>query len=132
MSGGQHSWQKIFYVVLAGVFATSLFCLVYFSISGGHITDFMEPQNLFPLSLNSPPSAVLDGNCGGNLEKKQYNASWRILHDKERNHMYIASSGVHKGVHKRSLSQRTDLELETGRPIKKMIGKLGKKRTSRL
>ncbi len=114
MSGGQHSWQKSFYAVLAAVFAINVFCLLYFSISGSLITDFIEPQNLFTLSLNSPPSAVLDGSCGGNLEKKQLNANWRILHDKERNHLSIASNGVHTEVHKRSISQRMDLELERG------------------
>ena len=124
MSGGQHSWQKSFYAVLAAVFATNVFCSLYFSISGSLITDFIEPQNLFTLSLNSPPSAVLDGSCGGNLEKKQLTANWRILHDKERNHLSIASNGVHTEVHKRSISQRMDLQLERG-PIKSQLCKLG-------
>ena len=124
MSGGQHSWQKLFYVVLAAVFFTNLFCLLYFAISGNHITDFIEPQNLFSLSLNSPPSAVLDGNCGGNIEKEQFNANWRIMHDKERDHLYIESSGVYKEVHKRSFREQMTIEMEKG-PMKSMLGKLG-------
>ena len=124
MSGGQHSWQKLFYVVLAAVFCTNLFCLLYFAISGNHITDFIEPQNLFSLSLNSPPSAVLDGNCGGNIEKEQFNANWRIMHDKERDHLYIESSGVYKEVHKRSFREQMTMEMEKG-PMKSMLGKLG-------
>ena len=128
MSGGQHPWQKIFYVVLAAVFVTNVFCLAYFAINGSHITDFIEPQNLFSLSLNSPPSAVLDGSCGGNLEKKQFKANWRITHDKERNHLYIESSGVHKEVHKRSISQGMDMELERGRIKMMMLGKFGGER----
>ena len=124
MSGGQHSWQKLFYVVLAAVFSTNVFCLLYFAISGKHITDFIEPQNLFSLSLNSPPSAVLEGNCGGNIEKQQFNANWRIMHDKERDHLYIESSGVYKEVHKRSFREQMTIEMEKG-PMKSMLGKLG-------
>lgn len=131
MSGGQHSWQKIFYVVLVAVFVTNVFCLLYFAIGGSHITDFIEPQNLFSLSLNSPPSAVLDGRCGGGPEKEQYKASWRIMHDKERDHLYIESSGVRQKGHKRSFSRQMDIEMEKGW-MKSMLGKIGVKRTSRL
>ena len=131
MSGGQHSWQKIFYVVLVAVFVTNVFCLMYFAISGSHITDFIEPQNLFSLSINSPPAAVLDGSCGGGLEKEQFSASWHIMHDTEREHLYIESRGVQKEVHKRSSSQQKYLEMEKG-PINSTLGKLGGKRMSRL
>ena len=86
------------------------------------MTDFIEPQNLFSLSLNSPPSAVLDGKCGGGLDKEQYNASWRIMHDKERDHLYIESNGVRKEVHKRGFSQQMDFEMEKG-PMRSMLGK---------
>ena len=131
MSGGQHPWQGIFYVVLAVVFSTNVFCLVYFAISGSHVTDFIEPQNLFSLSLNSPPSAVLDGSCGGSLEKEQFSASWRIRHDKERQHLYIESSGVQKEVRRRSFWQQKTFEMKTG-PMSNAFGKIGGKRTSRL
>lgn len=126
MSGGQHPWQKLFYVVLAAVFFTNVFCLLYFAISGKHITDFVEPQNLFSLSLNSPPSAVLEGNCGGNMEKEQFNAKWRIMHDKERDHLYIENRGVGKAVHKRSIREQMTIEMEKGRMNSVgMLGKLG-------
>ena len=132
MSGGQHSWQKIFYVVLVAVFVTNVFCLMYFAINGSHITDFLEPQNLFSLSVNSPPSAVLDGSCGGGLGKEQFSASWHIMHDKEREHLYIESRGVQMEVRKRSSSQQKYLQMEKG-PINSTLGgKLGGKRMSRL
>ena len=130
-SGGNKRWQGIFYIVLAVVFVTNVFCLIYFSISGSHLTDFMEPQNLFPLSLNSPPSAVLDGSCGGSLEKEQFTASWRIMHDKERQHLYFESKGVRKEARKRSLSRQTDFEMERS-PIESAFRELGRKRMSRL
>ena len=111
MSGGQHRWQRIFYIVLVTVFIANVFCLVYFIISGRYVTDFFEPQNLFSLSLNSPPSEVLDGNCGGNLEKEQFNASWRIIYDKQREHLSIESRGVQKKVHKGSFWQQKNFEM---------------------
>ena len=131
MSGGQHPWQGIFYVVLVVVFATNVICLGYFVISGSHLTDFMEPQNMFPLSLNSPPSAVVDGSCGGSLTKEQFSAIWRIVHDSEREHLYIESrDGIPKKARKRGYSRQTDFEMKS--PMEVMYSELGRKRTSRL
>ena len=131
MSGGQHAWQGMFYVVLVVVFVTNVLCLVYFAVSGSHLTDFMEPQNMFPLSLNSPPSEVVDGSCGGSLDKDQFRASWRIMHDCEREHLYIESrNSMPKQAHKRSYSRQTDVEMKS--PTGSMYSELRRKRTSRL
>ena len=86
---------------------------------------------MFPLSLNSPPSVVVDGSCGGNLDKEQFRAVWRIMHDREREHLYIESrNDVPKQAHKWSYSQQTDFEMKG--PIERMYKELGRKRTSRL
>ena len=131
MSGGQHPWQGVFYIVLLVVFVTNVICLGYFVISGSHLTDFMEPQNMFPLSLNSPPSAVVDGSCGGSLTKEQFGAVWRIVHDSEREHLYIESKdGMPKKGRKRGYSRQTDFEMKS--PMEVMYSELGRKRTSRL
>ena len=91
----------------------------------------MEPQNLFPLSLNSPPSAALDGSCGGSIEKEQMKARWRIMHDKERDHLYFESRGsVRKEERKRSFTQQTKFEMES--PVGSAFRELGRKRMSRL
>ena len=88
----------------------------------------MEPQNLFPLSLNSPRSAALDGSCGGSIEKEQLKARWRIMHDKERDHLYFESRGsVRKEERKR---QQTNFEMES--PMGNAFRELGRKRMSRL
>ena len=130
-SGSNKRWHGIFYVVLAVVFVTNFLCLMYFGISGGHVTDFMEPQNLFPLSLNSPPSATLDGSCGGSLEKEQLNARWRIMHDEERDHLYFKSRGsVRKEERKSRRTQQTNFEMKS--PIESAFRELGRKRMSRL
>ena len=88
-SGGTQRWQGIFYIVLFLTFATNVVCLVYFAIRHGLVTDFIEPQNLFSLSLNSPPSQALDGACGGGPEKEQLLMNWHIKLDHEREHFYI-------------------------------------------
>ena len=131
MSGGRYAWQGIFYIVLVIVFVTNIFCLIYFITSGSHLTDFMELQNMFPLSLNSPPSAVVAGSCGGSLEKEQFRAIWRIGHDSGRNHLYIESrDGVQRKAHKRSYSQQTEFEMKS--PMERMYSELGRKKISRL
>lgn len=131
-SGGDRRWQGILYIVLVVVFVTNVFCLVYFGISGSHLVDFMEPQNMFPLSLNSPPSAVLDGSCRGSLGKEQFSAIWHIVHDKERQHFYIESRGsVQNEARKRSFWRQTNFEMERS-PIESAFRELGWKRTSRL
>ena len=131
MSGGQHPWQRMFYVVLGVVFVTNVFCLVYFIISGSHLTDYMEPQYMFPLALNSPPSAVFDGCCGGDLHKKHFKATWRIMHDSEREHLYIESrNAVPKQSRKGRYSEQTDVEMKSA--VGSMYAELNRKKTSRL
>ncbi|KAL9006295.1 MAG: hypothetical protein Q9188_000952 [Gyalolechia gomerana] len=88
-SGGTQNWQGIFYVVLFLTFATNVFCLVYFLLHHGLVTDFIERQNLFSLSLNSPPSGALEGACGSGPEGEQLIMNWHIKMDQEREHFYI-------------------------------------------
>lgn len=92
-SGGTQKWQGIFYLVLLLVFFTNLFCLVYFLIHRGLVTDYIEPQNLFALAVNSPPSRVLEGSCGGGPEGTQLDTNWHIRLDMARDHFFIESAG---------------------------------------
>ena len=87
-SGGNQPWQKIFYVVLILVFITNIVCLVSLFLQHGQVTDFMEPQNLFVLSINSPPSHRIAGSCGGGPEKSHFAVNWMIKVD-EGDHVYI-------------------------------------------
>ncbi len=66
-SGGTQDWQGLFYVVLVAVFLLSCFSLVYLLWTFcllGRVTDYTEPQNLFALAINSPPSSSMSGTCG--------------------------------------------------------------------
>lgn len=93
-SGPQEAWQDIFYLVLVSVFLLSLACVVYFSYVlhiGGIVSDFIEPQNLFALALNSPGSAHLAGSCGAGPEGTQMLARWYVRVD-EHEHVFVADA----------------------------------------
>ena len=53
------------------------------------MTDFTEPQNMFCLTMNSPPSAKLDGSCGCGPDKEELKALWHIAVDEDRGHVFI-------------------------------------------
>ncbi|KAH0366105.1 hypothetical protein KCU65_g5582, partial [Aureobasidium melanogenum] len=67
-----------FYAVLAATFLLDLFCLGYFVLQNGLITDFTEPFNLFALAINSPPSAMMAGSSSTGPSKDQIREKWFI------------------------------------------------------
>ena len=80
-SGGTQHWQGIFYVILAAVFIMNLLCLVYLLVyyrADGQVTDFTEPQNLFSLAINSPPSYTMSGTCGAGPEGAILAKRWKV------------------------------------------------------
>jgi len=131
-SGGAQPWQSVFYIVLALVCAMNIFCLVYFFIRGGLVTDFIEPQNLFSLAINSPPSGHLAGSCGGGPEKDQLKVNWFINVDDD--HVFIENSRAPSASDWRSkISRPSQLQFEAeGSPVASMYAKLSSKRTSLL
>ncbi|KAH7090439.1 hypothetical protein FB567DRAFT_291625 [Paraphoma chrysanthemicola] len=87
-SGGIESPAAIAWViVLVLVFLMNVFVLGYFLIHRGLVTDFSEPPNLFALAVNSPPSHVLAGSCGGGPEGRQYEVNWFVNH--EGSHLFM-------------------------------------------
>lgn len=88
-SSHSFDWQKMFYVVLALVFAMNVFCLVYLLLGSGMVTDYTDPQNLFALAVNSPPSAQLGGCCGGVHGSKPLLVPWRVGYSKSANHYFF-------------------------------------------
>lgn len=77
-SGYVQNWQASFYIVLILVFAINAFCLVYFCLCRGLVTDFTEPQNLFAIAVNSPGSSALQGSCGTGPEGRDLGIPWRV------------------------------------------------------
>lgn len=91
-SGHVNDWQSVFYVVLVLVFAINLFCLIYFTLRSGLVTDFTEPQNLFALAVNSPPSAQVKGSCGGGPGRLDLEVPWRIAMARKTNHYFFSEA----------------------------------------
>ncbi|KAH6987245.1 hypothetical protein EDB80DRAFT_589845 [Ilyonectria destructans] len=98
-SGHIDTWQNLFYVILVLVFAINLLCLGWFIVRSGLVTDFTEPQNIFALAINSPPSAQFNGSCGGGPEKKHLEVPWRVAYAHSANHFFFeeANSGLPSG-----------------------------------
>ncbi|KEQ63714.1 uncharacterized protein M437DRAFT_74296 [Aureobasidium melanogenum CBS 110374] len=67
-----------FYVVLFAIFIINVLCLIYFISQNGLVTDFSEPLNLFSLAVNSPPSDLMAGACGGGPRGEQYKGRWFV------------------------------------------------------
>ncbi|KAI4723474.1 hypothetical protein E4T48_00104 [Aureobasidium sp. EXF-10727] len=67
-----------FFVVLFAVFVINIICLVYFVSQNGLVTDFSEPLNLFSLAVNSPPSDLMAGACGGGPRGEQFRGRWFV------------------------------------------------------
>ncbi|KAL6713673.1 hypothetical protein ACLMJK_009138 [Lecanora helva] len=133
-SGGTQHWQSIFYIVLAAVFLINLLCLAYFITHTGLVTDFMEPQNLFALSLNSPPSQVLEGTCGGGPMPKHYSSTWHIGMNRHE-HFYIESPDDPLTRRRRNFTNPINadegFELETAKsPVADMYNRISKKRST--
>jgi hypothetical protein len=95
-SGLTQRWQGMFYVVLLLVFVTNVFCLIYFFLFSGLVTDYTETQNLFALAVNSPPSNQLHGSCGAGPKGEQLNVDWHVKADDQSGHFFIKESGAGK------------------------------------
>ncbi|KZL68008.1 MCM2/3/5 family protein [Colletotrichum tofieldiae] len=88
-SGHVAEWQKAFYLVLVLVVVINVVCLAYFLARSGLVTDFTEPQNLFALAVNSPPSEQLKGSCGGGPVKRDLVVPWRVAYASAANHYFF-------------------------------------------
>jgi hypothetical protein len=126
-SGALQRWQGIFYIVLILVFATNVFCLVYFFLRSGLVTDYTEPANLFAIAVNSPPSERLSGSCGAGPERRQLNVPFHVRQEEGSNHFFIKEGDETGGGEfelRRRRSDRQDLKSMTS------YSKLSSKRRS--
>ncbi|KAG5936685.1 hypothetical protein E4U53_000169 [Claviceps sorghi] len=125
-SGHVSGWQTIFYLVLSAVFIMSLFCFVsiLYMLRSGFVTDYTEPQNLFALAMNSPPSAQLKGSCGGGPERRDLVVPWRVAYAPSANHYFLeeANDRPWRGKYAR--------EVATGRPAEEDAKGMSYKRLS--
>lgn len=134
-SGGVYGWQKMFHLVLTLIFATNVFCLVCLFWNKGQVTDFTEPQNLFTLSINSPPSQHLAGSCGGGPEKAEYAVNWFIKVHPGDDHVYIQDGYRKTGDDpptERTPPSTEAQPREVESPLMKSFSRLSQKRLSLL
>ncbi|KAI1495184.1 hypothetical protein F5X96DRAFT_205986 [Biscogniauxia mediterranea] len=61
--------------------------------SAGLVTDYTEPQNLFALAINSPPSRALSGSCGGGPDPHEMVVPWRLAYSSGSNHYFFQQAG---------------------------------------
>jgi hypothetical protein len=95
-SGGTQGYQRGFYLVLIAVFLCNIAVFLYFVLNEGLVTDYSEPPNLFGIAINSPPSRVMSGSCGGGPEGRQYTVKWGVQMEGE--HLYIADRTRHNAA----------------------------------
>lgn len=85
-SGGSSQYQQGFLIVLLATFLINSWVLVYLLRHRYWYLDFVDPVNLFPLAMNSPPSVKLSESvCGG--------SPWRSDHFKQ--HWKLQTEGGH-------------------------------------
>lgn len=126
-SGGTQQWQGVFVVVLVFIAVMNFLCLVCLLVFDGLVTDFVEPQNLFCLSMNSPQSESLGGNSWASPRSDQLQTPWFIRLEKEGQSLYIEEGPQKKPRRKRSKSGGYNVE---NSPMVNMYTKLSTKRTS--
>jgi hypothetical protein len=126
-SGGTSHSQKTFLIVLLGVFALNFSAFCYFVVHKTWYKDFSEPQNLFTLAVNSPPSEVFSGCCGAELQGKDYGVTWTLesdgghvfVHGGVRSELDVDAAEDSPGVKRRKVWRSV-----AGSPLVKGLGKL--------
>ncbi|KAI1085091.1 hypothetical protein F5B20DRAFT_130300 [Whalleya microplaca] len=120
-SSHTEAWQGIFYIVLGAVFVINVVCLVYFIIRPGMVSDYTEPQNLFAVAVNSPPSRALTGSCGHGPDAQQMAVPWKVAYAPGVNHYYFDEASGEEGLDKnarlskQSVASGADLLSDNGR-----------------
>ncbi|KAG6275601.1 hypothetical protein E4U47_000711 [Claviceps purpurea] len=91
-SGHVLGWQTMFYIVLAPVFFINFACLILIVrilLRSTFVTDFTEPQNLFTLAMNSPPTTQIKGSCGGGPKGRDLVVPWRVAYASIPKHYFL-------------------------------------------
>ncbi|KAL7623090.1 hypothetical protein AAE478_006769 [Parahypoxylon ruwenzoriense] len=83
-------WQAVFYTILGLVFAINVACFLYLTLfRRGLVADYTEPQNLFAVAINSPPSRALAGSCGHGPDSAEMVVGWRVGYSFVANHYFF-------------------------------------------
>ncbi|GAP84675.1 hypothetical protein SAMD00023353_1102160 [Rosellinia necatrix] len=66
----------------------------------GLVTDYTEPQNLFALAVNSPPSRAIAGACGHGPDAREMAVPWRVGYVPGANHYYFEAAAGREPLHR--------------------------------
>lgn len=127
-SGATQPYQNAFFIVLFAVFFGNILVLAWLIANRGLVTDFADPANMFSLSINSPPSHIFAGSCGGGPSGKQYDAKWFINIDGD--HVYIENDALeHELAENRLKSRPTFDDSAAPSPIMQTYSRLSKRKS---
>lgn len=93
-SGGSSQYQRGFLVVLLATFLINAWVLGYLLRHRYWYLDFVDPVNLFPLAMNSPPSVKLrESVCGVSpWSGDHFKQPWKL--QAEGGHIYMESPEI--------------------------------------
>ncbi|KAI1432107.1 hypothetical protein GGR50DRAFT_689204 [Xylaria sp. CBS 124048] len=77
----------------------------------GLVTDYTEPQNLFALTINSPPSRSLAGSCGHGPDRTGMRVPWRVGYSAGANHYFLEEMGGEEQEQEQGKSSGLDLSM---------------------
>ena len=127
-SGPGNTYQNLFYIILAAVFGGNILALTWLILNRGLVTDFCDPANLFSLTINSPPSHIFAGSCGGGPEGKQYQVKWFVNVDND--HVFIENDEQeHELAENRAKAELSPDMAIAPSPIMQSYKRLSKRRT---
>ncbi|CAJ2507162.1 Uu.00g083480.m01.CDS01 [Anthostomella pinea] len=110
-SGMTWAQAAVFGPVLLFTFLINVLCAFLLIKFRGRVTDYIKPQNMIALAINSPPSKVLRGSCGGGPEKNQMTAPFRIAYAASANHYYFQEAPDKFKARHSLLSSRSEAAL---------------------
>lgn len=82
-SGPPAPWTGILYPILVIMFLSNLYCLTYFLREMGLVVDFLEPQNLFSVAIDSPDESERRTTGEGPIGN-HHGVSWMVERDHDR------------------------------------------------
>jgi ABC-type protease/lipase transport system fused ATPase/permease subunit len=79
MSGGDSSYQRVFYVVLVATFVMNVMFVAYLVQIEDLVLDMTEIDGLFMLAMSSPPSTIVQQQIKGLPSRALYEAGWKVV-----------------------------------------------------
>ncbi|KAG9233315.1 hypothetical protein BJ875DRAFT_485252 [Amylocarpus encephaloides] len=103
-SGPPDPWQAILYPILVIIFVANFYCLTYFLRELGLVVDFLDPQNLFSVAIESPDESERSA-AGKGFVVHHNDAAWNLRRDSNRKLIF-----KRRRVEEVALNEKSDLD----------------------